>query len=163
MYTYVILNYSLYNTIHFRFTSDSLQIQFRFNLLWKSLCLEGNSLFAAAFIEELTTHPEGRIDRHYTRMREEMSHISPNQDTCTPLLVPSSRSLWSHNIAHFVLTPNIATAIANLPSDQSRHELLPIALPGADILDQAPIYSITRAGACQRGIRGFRYGAWAHP
>ncbi|CAG8903701.1 unnamed protein product [Penicillium egyptiacum] len=82
------------------------------------------SLFAAAFIEELTTHAEGRIDRHYTRIREEMSHVSPNQDSCTLLLVPSSRSLWSHNIAHFVLTPNIATAIANLPSDQSRHELL---------------------------------------
>ncbi|KAJ5229421.1 hypothetical protein N7489_010129 [Penicillium chrysogenum] len=83
------------------------------------------SLFAAAFIEELTTHPEGRIDRHYTRIREEMRHVSPNQDSCTPLLVPSSRSLWSHNISHFVLTPNIATAIANLPSDQSRHKLLP--------------------------------------
>ncbi|KAJ6093204.1 hypothetical protein N7486_008493 [Penicillium sp. IBT 16267x] len=67
------------------------------------------SLFGAAFVEELTTHPEGRIDQHRSRIVDEMLHVGPDQETSTPLVVPSARALFSHNISHFVLSPRIAT------------------------------------------------------
>lgn len=82
------------------------------------------SLFGAAFIEELNTHPEGRISQHRSRIVDEMQHVGPDQQTSTPLVIPSARALLSHNISHFILTPNIATAITNVASTQDRHEAL---------------------------------------
>lgn len=80
------------------------------------------SLFTTAWVEELTTYPEGRITQHYARIKEEMQHAAPDQDICTSHASPSSRCLWSYNISHFVVTPAIAQAIANIMSDQARHE-----------------------------------------
>lgn len=82
------------------------------------------SLFACAYIEELETHPEGKIVHHYSRIRDEMQHVAPNQSTNSPTFLPSSRSLWSCNIDHFLLTPNIARAIMDVASDENRHEEL---------------------------------------
>jgi hypothetical protein len=82
------------------------------------------SLFGAAFVEELTTHPEGRISQHRSRIVDEMRHVGPDQKTSTPLVIPSARALLSHNISHFILTPKIATAITNVASSQERHEAL---------------------------------------
>ncbi|KAJ5759793.1 hypothetical protein N7520_006949 [Penicillium odoratum] len=82
------------------------------------------SFFGAAFVEELTTHPEGRIDQHRSRIVDEMLHVAPDQETSTPLAIPSTRALLSHNISHFVLSPRIATAITNVASSQDRHETL---------------------------------------
>ncbi|KAF5858872.1 hypothetical protein ETB97_003621 [Aspergillus alliaceus] len=82
------------------------------------------SLFGAAFVEELTTHPEGRISQHRSRIVDEMRHVGPDQKTSTPLVIPSTRALLSHNISHFILTPKIATAITNVASAQDRHETL---------------------------------------
>lgn len=80
------------------------------------------SLFGAAFVEELTTHPEGRISQHRSRIVDEMLLIGPHQETSTPLVIPSARALLSHNISHFILTPRIATRITNVASAQDRHE-----------------------------------------
>ncbi|KUM55788.1 hypothetical protein ACN42_g11449 [Penicillium freii] len=80
------------------------------------------SLFGAAFVEEITTHPEGRISRHRSRIVDEMLDIGPNQETSTPLAIPAVRALLSHNISHFILSPRIETAIRNAPSSQQRHE-----------------------------------------
>ncbi|KAJ5622524.1 hypothetical protein N7528_005756 [Penicillium herquei] len=82
------------------------------------------SLFGAAFVEELTTHPEGRISQHRSRIVDEMYHAGPDQETSTPLAIPSTRALLSHNISHFFLTPRIATAITSVASDQERYEAL---------------------------------------
>jgi hypothetical protein len=82
------------------------------------------SLFGAAFVEELTTHPEGRISQHRSRIVDEMRHVGPDQKTSTPLAIPSARALLSHNISHFILTPKIATAITNVASAQDRREAL---------------------------------------
>lgn len=82
------------------------------------------SLFGAAFVEELTTHPEGRISQHRSRIVDEMLHVGPDQKSSTPLVIPSARALLSHNISHFILTPKIATAITNVASAQDRHEAL---------------------------------------
>ncbi|KKK22844.1 hypothetical protein P175DRAFT_0501544 [Aspergillus ochraceoroseus IBT 24754] len=82
------------------------------------------SLFGAAFVEELTTHPEGRISQHRSRIVDEMLHVGPDQKTSTPLVIPSARALLSHNISHFILSPKIATAITNVASAQDRHEAL---------------------------------------
>ncbi|KAJ5713577.1 uncharacterized protein N7483_010758 [Penicillium malachiteum] len=82
------------------------------------------SLFGAAFVEELTTYPEGRISQHRSRIVDEMYHVAPDQETSTPLVIPSTRALLSHNISHFFLTPRIATAIASVASDQERYEAL---------------------------------------
>ncbi|KAJ9222685.1 hypothetical protein DTO207G8_8024 [Paecilomyces variotii] len=68
------------------------------------------SLFGAAFVEELTTYPEGRISQRRSRIVDEMLHVGPDQKTSTPLVIPSARALLSHNISHFILTPRIATA-----------------------------------------------------
>ncbi|ODM22966.1 hypothetical protein SI65_00555 [Aspergillus cristatus] len=62
------------------------------------------SLFAAAYIEELTTYAEGRISQHRTRIKEKMRLVRSGQDTSTPLVICSLRSLLSRNISHFVLT-----------------------------------------------------------
>ncbi|KAJ5125055.1 uncharacterized protein N7515_008880 [Penicillium bovifimosum] len=70
------------------------------------------SLFGAAFVEELITHPEGKIFQHRCRIVDEMLITS------TPL-VPS---LPSHNISHLILTPKIVTAIQTVASAQDRHE-----------------------------------------
>lgn len=82
------------------------------------------SLFGAAFVEELTTYPEGRISQHRSRIVDEMHHVRPDQKTSTPLVIPSARALMSYNISHFILTPKIATAIMNVPSSHDRHEAL---------------------------------------
>lgn len=82
------------------------------------------SLFGAAFVEELTTYPEGRISQHRSRIVDEMLYIRPDQKTSTPLVILSARALLSHNISHFILTPKIATAITNIASAQDRHEAL---------------------------------------
>ncbi|PKX97566.1 uncharacterized protein P174DRAFT_439331 [Aspergillus novofumigatus IBT 16806] len=82
------------------------------------------SLFGAAFVEELTTHPEGRVSQHRSRIVDEMLHVGPDQKTSTPLMIPSVRALLSHNISHFILSPRIATAITNVASAQDRHEAL---------------------------------------
>lgn len=82
------------------------------------------SMFGAAFIEELTTHPEGQISQHRCRIVDEMLFVEPHQKTSTPLVVPSARALLSYNIAHFILTPKIATAITEVASAQDRHEVL---------------------------------------
>ncbi|KGO47995.1 hypothetical protein PEX1_062180 [Penicillium expansum] len=82
------------------------------------------SLFGAAFVEEITTHPEGRISQHRSRIVDEMLHVRPDQQTSTPLAIPSARALLSHNISHFILSPQIAAAIRNVPSAQDRHEAL---------------------------------------
>lgn len=80
------------------------------------------SLFAAAFIEELTTYPKGRISQHYAGIKEELQFVAPDQETSTPLAICSSQNLFSHNISHFVLSPTIANAISNVASGQVRHE-----------------------------------------
>ncbi|OJJ42434.1 hypothetical protein ASPZODRAFT_76708 [Penicilliopsis zonata CBS 506.65] len=82
------------------------------------------TLFGAAFVEELTTYPEGRISHHRRRIVDEMLHVQPDQKTSTPLVIPSARALLSHNISHFILTPKIATAIMDVASEQHRHEAL---------------------------------------
>ena len=82
------------------------------------------SLFATAHIEELNTYPEGRISQHYTRIKEEMRFVAPDQDTCTPFVICSPRSWLSHNISHFVLSPMIANAITDAASHQGRHETM---------------------------------------
>ncbi|KAJ9216051.1 hypothetical protein DTO166G4_2295 [Paecilomyces variotii] len=82
------------------------------------------SLFGAAFVEELTTYPEGRISQRRSRIVDEMLHVGPDQKTSTPLVIPSARALLSHNISHFILTPRIATAITNAASAQDPHEAL---------------------------------------
>lgn len=80
------------------------------------------TLFGAAFVHEIGTYPEGRISQHYARIKSEMEHVSPDQDTSTPLVDCSQRTLRFHNISHFVLTPSIATAIANAASSQTNHQ-----------------------------------------
>ncbi|CAG8183130.1 unnamed protein product [Penicillium nalgiovense] len=82
------------------------------------------SLFGAAFVEEITTHPEGQIFRHRRRIVDEMLYVGPNQKTSTPLVIASTGALLSHNMSHFILTPKIATAIINVASTQHRHETL---------------------------------------
>lgn len=54
--------------------------------------------------------------------KSEMEHVSPDQDTSTLLVDCSQRTLRFHNISHFVLTPSIATAIANAASSQTNHQ-----------------------------------------
>ncbi|KAJ5808793.1 hypothetical protein N7474_010062 [Penicillium riverlandense] len=51
-------------------------------------------------------------------------YLSKDQETSTPLVIPSTRALLSDNISHFVLTPNNATAVMNVASTQDRHEAL---------------------------------------
>ncbi|KAJ5607869.1 hypothetical protein N7537_004488 [Penicillium hordei] len=80
------------------------------------------SLFGAAFIEEITTYPESRISLYRNRIVDEMLYIRPNQETSTPLTIPSTRALLSHNISHFILSPKIETAIRDVPFSQKRHE-----------------------------------------
>lgn len=75
-------------------------------------------------MEELTTHPEGRVSQHRSRIVDEMLHVGPDQETSTPLVIPSARALLSHDISLFILTPKIATAITNAASAQHRHEAL---------------------------------------
>ncbi|KAJ5282497.1 hypothetical protein N7505_000477 [Penicillium chrysogenum] len=82
------------------------------------------SLFGAAFVEDITTHPEGQILRHRHRIVDGMLYVGPDQETSTPLVVASTRALLSHNMSHFILTPKIATAITNVASTQHRHETL---------------------------------------
>ncbi|KAJ5528789.1 hypothetical protein N7527_002182 [Penicillium freii] len=53
-----------------------------------------------------------------------MLHVGPNQETSTPLAIPSARPLLSHNISHFILSPRIETAIRTAPSSQQRYEAL---------------------------------------
>lgn len=48
------------------------------------------------------------ISQHCTRIKEEMRYVAPDQDINTPLTICSSQALWSHNISHFILSPNIA-------------------------------------------------------
>lgn len=80
------------------------------------------TLFGAAFIHESGTYPQGRISQHYARIKSEMEHVAPYQDTSTPLVDCSQRTLRFHSISHFVLTPSIATAIANAASSQTNHQ-----------------------------------------
>lgn len=82
------------------------------------------SLFACAYVEELNTYPEGKIAQHCSRIKEEMKHVAPTQPTTGSTFLPSSRSLWSYSVSHFVLTPSIASAIMNIASEGSRHEEL---------------------------------------
>lgn len=82
------------------------------------------SMFGAAFVEEITTHSEGRISRHRTRIVDEMLLAAPGQHTSTPLAVPSIRALLSYNRSHFILTRKLATTITQIASSQKRHELL---------------------------------------
>lgn len=42
------------------------------------------SMFGAALTEELTTHPEGRISQHRSRIVDEMLFVPPSQETSTP-------------------------------------------------------------------------------
>lgn len=89
-----------------------------------------------------------------------MQHVGPDQQTSTPLAIPSARALLSHNISRFVLTPNIATAITNVASAQERHDaLLQKALVLESYLkDLGPLKGTldycTLATACQLALEG---------
>ncbi|GAB1202640.1 hypothetical protein APSETT445_001261 [Aspergillus pseudonomiae] len=80
------------------------------------------SLFAVAYLRELSTYPEGRIVEHHRRIKEELEFVAPDQDSNTPVMGTSRRDLKYYDISHFILSPNIATAIMNVASDQDRHE-----------------------------------------
>ena len=51
-----------------------------------------------------------------------MEHVASDQDTSTPQVDCSQRTLRFHNISHSVLTPSIAAAIANAASSQTNHQ-----------------------------------------
>ena len=78
--------------------------------------------YSGAFVEEITTYPEGRISRYRSRIVDEILYIRPEQDSSTPVIIPSARGLNSTNISHSILSPTFTTAITNTSSEQHRHE-----------------------------------------
>lgn len=81
------------------------------------------SLFAAAWLNEITTNSEACISHHISRIMEEVDFVPPHQDTNKPVITTSSRSLRSFNTSHFILPPNIASAIINTASDTHERQL----------------------------------------
>lgn len=81
------------------------------------------SLFAVAWLNEITTNAEGRVSQHISRIKEEVDFVPPHQKTNTPVITTSSRSLRSFNTSHFILPPNIAEAIINTATDTHEDQL----------------------------------------
>lgn len=82
------------------------------------------SLFGCAWVNEVTTHPDGRVTRHRQRIEEEMSHVNSfaGQETSTPQVITSTQSLYSHNMSHWVNSSTIAQAILQAASKQDQKE-----------------------------------------
>ena len=93
------------------------------------------SLFGAAFVQELSVSPEGRIREHTTRIASEISHVQAGQLTSAHTFSAGSHMLWSFNISHFILTPSIAVAIHNVASRQARHEQNLVASISSDVIE----------------------------